>query len=297
MAESLEALVRSIHDGQVALDDASEEFARQAVINPILSHLGWNTENIEEVFPEFPIEGKRVDYCLKLHGSAQVLIEAKKAAENLEQHERQLLEYSFGQGVPLAVLTNGVMWWFYLPLKKGPWRERKFFAVDIASQEPIAAAQHLTEFLSKVAVTDGSAERLANEVLNDNVRQQKTSEALPRIWAELMALPDDLPNELFDLIFQRVESACGYQPSRQQVMDYLSLATAPGIHIGISLTDTSKAGRVTEILHDGKWHYAAELREKLGTQSINAVLRSLEQDGAVELMKDGKGNKVRLRQR
>jgi len=299
MAESLEALVRSIHDGQIALDDANEEAVRQAVINPILVYLGWNTEKIAEVYPEFGIEGKRVDYCLRLRGSEQVIIEAKKPGENLAKHEEQLLEYSFRRGVPLAVLTNGMEWWFYLPLKKGPWKERKFFAVDMTSQAADLAAQHLTEFFSKGAVADGSAEHLADEISDDNLRQHKTSEALPKVWAEMMAQPDDLPNELFDLIFQRVESACGYQPSRQQVVDYLSHASSQGVPRATPPqdTDTPKADRVMEILQDGKWYYAAELRDKLNTQSINAVLRDLEQDGAVELMKDSKGNKVRLRQR
>jgi predicted type IV restriction endonuclease len=131
MTESLEALLIRVRGEEKALEGANEEAVRQTVINPILTHLGWNTENLHEVCPEFPIEGKKVDYCLKHQGCEQILIEAKKAGDNLEQREEQLLEYSFRRGVPIAVLTNGMEWWFYLPLKQGPWKERKFFAVDI----------------------------------------------------------------------------------------------------------------------------------------------------------------------
>ena len=47
----------------------------------------------------------------------------------------QLLDYSFRQGVELAILTNGKTWWFYLPTKKGDWKARKFYTIDIIQQE------------------------------------------------------------------------------------------------------------------------------------------------------------------
>jgi hypothetical protein len=32
---------------------------------------------------------------------------------------RKLLNYSFQEGVKLAILTNGIAWWFYLPRHEG----------------------------------------------------------------------------------------------------------------------------------------------------------------------------------
>jgi hypothetical protein len=57
---------------------------------------------------------------------------------------------------------------------------------------------------------------------------------------------------------------------------------------------TDKAAKTLEILKDGQWHTAAELRQKLETASINAVLYSLKEKGAVELEKSNLGNKVRM---
>jgi hypothetical protein len=299
MTEPLEALLIRVRGEEKALEGANEEAVRQAIINPILTHLGWNMQDLHEVCPEFPIGGKRVDYCLKHQGCEQILIEAKKIGDNLEQREEQLLEYSFRRGVPVAVLTNGMEWWFYLPLKQGPWKERKFFAVDITKQEASSAAQHLKEFLSKGAVGDGSSVRRANEVLDDNVRLQKTREALPNVWAELLDQPDDLPNEFFDAICQRVESACGYQPKREQVVEYLLQVKdhLPSVTIPEKPRppQASKADRVKDILKDGQWHSASELRKTLNVSSINANLYRLEEEGAVELRRSGKGNQVRLR--
>ena len=108
---------------------------KQAVILPILHILGWNTYKIDEVTPEYSLRGKRVDYCLRHNGSNRIFLEVKKVSEELENHEEQLLIYCFEEGIKLAVLTNGINWWFYLPLKEGNWRERrKFYAIDVYVQ-------------------------------------------------------------------------------------------------------------------------------------------------------------------
>jgi len=51
-----------------------------------------------------------------LRNENKIFLEVKRAGEDLnnEKHEDQLLEYSFRQGVELAVLTNGMTWWLYL---------------------------------------------------------------------------------------------------------------------------------------------------------------------------------------
>jgi hypothetical protein len=56
----------------------------------------------------------------------------------------------------------------------------------------------------------------------------------------------------------------------------------------------AKSDRVMQILQDGGWHTAPELRKKLGTKSINSVLKSLRDQGLVELREDSqRGNAVR----
>ena len=48
---------------------------------------------------------------LLINQKKRVFLEVKRASENLESHEKQLLEYSFTEGIDLAVLTNGLVWW------------------------------------------------------------------------------------------------------------------------------------------------------------------------------------------
>lgn len=62
---------------------------------PILSYLGWNTYNLREVIPEFKVGNGRVDYCLNIGEKKAVFIEIKRLVEDLDKHEKQLLDYSF----------------------------------------------------------------------------------------------------------------------------------------------------------------------------------------------------------
>ncbi len=57
---------------------------------------------------------------------------------------------------------------------------------------------------------------------------------------------------------------------------------------------SDKAEKVLEILQDGEWHTAPELRRRLGTSSINSVLRSLQELGKVELILSQQGNRARI---
>ena len=122
-------------------DEAS---IKQSVILHILSVLGWNTFNNDEVKPEYTVKSKRVDYSLRINNENKIFIEAKRPNQKLDAHQEQLLGYSFMEGVKLAVLTNGLTWWFYLPLNEGNWENRRFYTADLLEQDP----QTIAEFFS-----------------------------------------------------------------------------------------------------------------------------------------------------
>jgi predicted type IV restriction endonuclease len=131
--EELFALVRRVRsDGRV--DTYDEASTKQTVILPMLSALGWNIFDIDEVCPEYSVHGGSVDYALRCRRGAKVFVEVKKPHEDLSNHQEQLLNYAFKQGVPEAVLTNGITWWLYLPLREGSWEQRKFYTIEIRDQ-------------------------------------------------------------------------------------------------------------------------------------------------------------------
>lgn len=197
----------------------SEEATKQAVILPILSRLGWDRDNIREVVPEYRVENGRVDYCLRVDGKSLIFVEAKRSDQPLERHQEQLLEYSFREGVELAVLTNGIAWWLYLPLRTGSWEQRKFFTIDLAQQNPVAVADHFKAYLAKNPVSNGTATKNATRALEGRDRERLTTETLPVAWQQLLDEPDEL---LAELVAERVESLCGHQPTSDQVAKFLA---------------------------------------------------------------------------
>jgi hypothetical protein len=217
MAEPLEDLLRRLREDR-ELPEAGEEAICQGVVLPVFAGLGWDRDNIREVVPQYRVKDGRVDYCLKA-GDRRVFVEVKQASERLEQHEEQLLSYAFHQGVDIAVLTSGLVWWLYLPLLKGSWDQRRFLAVDIQQQEIADAASHLTRYLSRGAVADGSALEQARALHESREKDRLIQETVPRAWEELCNGPDV---QLVELIADKVEGLCGHRADSRAVQAFLA---------------------------------------------------------------------------
>ena len=217
MKESLETAIKGIRaDSKIpTLDEAR---ARVEAIDPILERLGWDRFS-EDFKREFSVSDGRVDYALLNNSKPKVFIEAKRPSEDLAgRPEDQLLRYSGIRGVPLAVLTNGLNWWFYLPLKEGDAEARQFCRLDISVQDISEICNRLIEFLSRENVYSGAAVKNAEAVLVRLENDKKVKEALPRAWEELIAGPDV---QLVDLINDRVKGRCGLQAGSERIKEFL----------------------------------------------------------------------------
>ncbi len=161
----------------------NEAQAREWIIRPILDLLGWGRR---EITPEYGVGTRRVDYALEINGDNEVFIEAKKPQVDLENHQEQLLDYSFKEGVDLAILTNGIAWWFYLPLKKGAWNDRKFYTINILEQEIKDIVDKFSLLLSRENVASGEAVRQAESILKSSQREKIVKERLPEAWNKVI---------------------------------------------------------------------------------------------------------------
>jgi hypothetical protein len=195
-----------------------ESATKQGVILRILSFLGWNIFNIEEVYPEYSVGEKKVDYALRYNNSNKVFIEVKKIGEELDKHQEQLLNYAFQEGVKLAVLTNGITWWFYLPLHEGSWEQRKFYTIEIYDQEPDEILQKFMDFLSKENVITGKAVDNAENIYKSKQRELIIKETLPRAWNRIIEEFDEL---FLELIAEKTEKLCGYKPDYQTIQLFI----------------------------------------------------------------------------
>ena len=196
----------------------NEAQAKEWIIRPILDLLGWGRR---EIIPEYGVETRRVDYTLQINRDNEVFIEAKKPGENLENHQEQLLDYSFKEGVALAVLTNGIAWWFYLPLKKGAWNDRKFYMIDILGQEIEDIVDKFDRLLSRENVASGEAVQHAESILESHQREKIIKERLPEAWNNVIknaVSPDSL---LVDLLAETAEEVCGFQPADDEILGFI----------------------------------------------------------------------------
>ncbi|MGI6623948.1 MAG: hypothetical protein ACOX57_00815 [Limnochordia bacterium] len=245
----LELFLERLARDQV-LFSSVEEAVRQAAVLPILSYLGWDTYNIMEVTPEYRVESGRVDYCLQYGTRKAAYIEVKRTLEDLEQHQKQLLEYAFTDGVELAALTNGHLWWLYLPLSGANWQQRRFFTIDIREQAPGDAAAHFRDFLSKETVGNGSALQRARTIHAGREKKRRVRDTIPKAWASLLLDSDE---ELLELLANKVEGMCGYRPEQKQLADFLSdFALESGKTEDTSETENAVGASTGQSVTEGK---------------------------------------------
>jgi len=138
--------------------------------------------------------------------------------EDLNNHEEQLVTYCAKCGVKLAILTNGISWWFYLPLQEGDWSERKFYSIDLLEQQKNEIEIKFNELLNKNNVLNGTALINAKEQLNKQIRNRKISKGLPEVWNSLIENSDPL---LIELLIENTESKTGYKPSEENVNKFI----------------------------------------------------------------------------
>lgn len=201
-----------------------EATTKQAIVLRLLSELGWPIFDTEEVKPEYSVSTRRVDYSLRINSSNKVFLEVKKVMEDLEAHQKQLLDYSFQEGVRLAVLTNGVTWWFYLPLSEGSWEQRKYFAIDMTQQAPEDTAKRFIDFLSRENVKTEKAISVAETLLKGRVKESEINKNLPKAWNKIISGPDEL---LVELINETLERICGHKAEPEQIVSFINEQVSP----------------------------------------------------------------------
>ncbi len=219
MKEQLVAFIENLKTDS-SISSFDEAATKQIILN-LLSLLGWSTYKRDEVWLEYSVGGKRVDCSLRTNNSNKVFLEAKRVNEELEnsKHQEQLLGYSFQEGVKLAILTNGVTWGFYLPLREGSWERRKFYTIDIYQQEAEGIAYKFIDFLAKENVATGKAIENAEAIYKSQQKQNILQETIPKAWNKIITEPDEL---LVELINETTEKLCGYKADNKMIAQFLS---------------------------------------------------------------------------
>lgn len=213
--EHIVEIVSSIRRGHF-LNEAS---ISQGVVLRLLNALGWPTYDTEIVAPEYTVENRRVDYAL-CHPSNKpvVFVEVKRLGNNTGA-DRQLFEYAFYVGVPLAILTDGQEWHFFLPGEQGHYQDRRVYKLDLLEREVSESSERLKRYLGYHAIQSGKAIKAAQYDYRNVARGREIKRYLPLAFARLIEEQDE---GLVELIADQVESLCGYKPELDQVAAFLA---------------------------------------------------------------------------
>ena len=215
LASVIKALAQRISGGSLR----SEADISQGVVKPVLHELGWPVFDVQVVAPEFRIGSRNVDYAL-CHpaGRPAVLLEVKALGKADGKGERQLFEYCFHQGVPIAVLTDGRTWSFFFPAGQGSYEERRFAQINLVEDDWDDSATALRKYLHSEAVRSGEARRRADRDYEAARSQREAAAEYASVWRKLLSRPETL---LLDLFSDEVEAATGVRPDRERAAAFI----------------------------------------------------------------------------
>ena len=131
LVQVIETLKQRIREHGALLRE-NETRTRMALIDPLLTALGWDVANPAVVTPEYNVSGRWADYALLgSDGGPAATLEAKKLGESLASHRMQMLNYSNASGVDYAGLTDGNQWELYEVFKRGQLEDRRVLDLTI----------------------------------------------------------------------------------------------------------------------------------------------------------------------
>jgi hypothetical protein len=199
------------------LDKFDEASTKQAVVLRLFSFLGWDIFNVDEVYPDYSVNSYRVSYALRSKNANKIFIEVKRVHEKLDNYQKSLLNFASSENVDISILTNGVLWWFYLPKAAGNSQEKWFYSLDLLKQKEDTFVPQLIDLLSKNNVVKGQALKTAN-ALNQNKKQKIASNVIPEAWNKIISQP----NMIFvELLRESTEKICGCRVEAKLVERFL----------------------------------------------------------------------------
>jgi hypothetical protein len=199
MTEAFRTAIERIHKQKAVFPDLEEKAIEFGVVLPLLKQVGWNTDDVTEVYPQrtIPNVGKP-DFDLQIGGNSRVIIEVKRWTHHLDSgNEDQLKKYCAAVKPRLAVLTNGHEWLMYVEpwtrLKQGKLHRFLDFSID---DEPWDLERDFRRFLGRENLEEKQAAdataRAAKELFRSKRDDDGKIEELTKAWNNLATDKDAL---------------------------------------------------------------------------------------------------------
>ena len=169
---------------------------RTIFINPILEALGWDVHDPDVVEEEYPtVDGKSVDYALKINQKPVLLIEAKPLNDSLEDVKAitQVVSYANNGGIDWCVLTNGIRWRIYNSREKRPAPEKLLYEVSYdpndSGETPLSKIAEKLWRLSREEMAKGTLDAFGEQKFTDSKVKKALEEIIiepPRTFINLL---------------------------------------------------------------------------------------------------------------
>lgn len=158
----------------------SEQDTKTALINPVLSALGWRLDEFSEVRQEYRAkpQDNPVDYALLDFGKPCLFIEAKALGVSLDRKcASQVVGYASTVGVDWCLLTNGDQYCLYKAHASVDVDEKLLRSVHLSDPEEEACSLETLALIARDAMCPPDLERLWKSQFVDR-RVQATLERL-----------------------------------------------------------------------------------------------------------------------
>jgi predicted transport protein len=185
-------IVKCIENLRVQLErhrkEGLKEYPTRTIfIDPLLAALGWDVRDPDEVELEHPtVDGKSVDYAMKLNRKVVLHLEAKQLGDPLEDVKAitQVVGYAANDGIEWCVLTNGVRYKVYKASEKASAPDKLLFEVSIDPNDSdgLSVEELARQFgrLSRESMATGRLDQLGTEIFTTG----KVRKALDHLFAE-----------------------------------------------------------------------------------------------------------------
>ena len=143
----------------------TEAGTKESFINPLISALGWDIADFDEVKLEYKHTKKAtpVDYALLIDMTPKLYIEAKQLGSNLDDYKwiAQILTYSTMAGVKWALLTDGNHYKLYNTTAEARLEEKLFYEwkMQELTEDSVFKVLNFLNLLTKEKFKDDEIER------------------------------------------------------------------------------------------------------------------------------------------
>ncbi|MBN1516955.1 type I restriction enzyme HsdR N-terminal domain-containing protein [Candidatus Sumerlaeota bacterium] len=216
---------------------------RTIVIDPLLDALGWDVRDPDEVQLECPtVDGKFVDYALKLNRKPVLLVEAKAIDDPLDDVKAitQIVGYAANAGIVWCILTNGIKWRVYRSVEKCPAPDKLMYEVslDLDESEGMTIEQIAQQLwrLSREETAKGTLDALGEQTFTDG-----------KVRKALHALMNDPPRPLLNLVRANIgDNDLAPQRIKQSLIRIAAESDQSIVSIGSTESKRSKYSRTEQ---------------------------------------------------